>query len=46
MNKIILKLRDKKQYKLMPIKKTCLKKNKKTVPNNTNKKTCLKKQKK
>ena len=26
MNKIILKLRDEKQYKLMPIKKTCLKK--------------------
>lgn len=46
MNKIILKLRDKNQCKLMPIKKTCLKKNKKTVPNNTNKKTCLKKQKK
>lgn len=33
MNKIILKLRDKKQYKLMPIKKTCLKKTKKIITN-------------
>ena len=46
MNKIILKLRDKKQYKLMPIKKTCLKKNKKQYPIIPIKRTCLKKQKK